>query len=74
MEGAKRQGDPAEVSRALRQVESYLREAERQLVLTPDPAAVPLVRAISALTDGVRQLASGVGRIDAGTMAGGEGE
>ncbi len=73
MEGAKRRGDFAEVSRSLRQVESYLWEAERQMALAPDPAAVPLVRAVSALTDVVRQLATGAERIDAGTMAEGEG-
>lgn len=44
--------------RALRQVESYLSEAERQLARTPDAATAALLRAIRALADLTRQLAA----------------
>lgn len=52
-----RREDRDGVQRALRQVESYLGETERQLASTPDAATAALTRAVRALADLTRQLA-----------------
>ena len=41
--------DRAEAERLVRQVESYLAETERQLLLRPDPATAALLRAVRLL-------------------------
>lgn len=51
-----RREDHDGVQRALRQIESYLGEAERQLARTPDAATAALARAVKALADLTRQL------------------